>query len=280
MTKPASNEQGFVHVWILLAVVLLAVGGAGYLVAKHDQSNKLNDSTAVQNTSDLKPLSANLEGLLSVDKVKHLAAADSPGVTVAQVGLVQTAKGQVFHVQLEDGSTLDLDAKTGAKVLAAQVGDDTEGARLPVGFTPAVDFAKAEQLAQAQVKSGTIMRIELETENGVTVYSVRFSTGSKVLVNAADGTIVKVNAANAQGRQPVSSSDSSGSSGGGTASTGSGTSSKPSGESSNSGNANTSGTSSGSSSGGSSSNSGSGSGSSSGSDDSGSGGSGSSDSGH
>jgi len=283
MTKVLDDDNGFAHLWVILAIVLLAVGGAGYLVAKHDNAQKLNDSTAVQNTSNVKPLPANLDGLLSVDKVKQLAATDSPGVAVSQIGLVQTANGQVFHVQLENGSALDLDAKTGTKVQTANVGDDTEGAKIPASFTPTIDFAKAKQLAQAQITSGTIMRIELETEDGTIVYSIRFSTGSKVLVDATNGTIVKVDAANAQGKQPNSSGSSSGSPG--RDSTNVNESATTSGSSSSSGSStHTSGSSgkstSGSSSEGSLSNSSSGSGSNSGSSSSGSGRSGSSDEGN
>jgi len=273
MTKIQDNEEGFAHLWILIVVVLLVVGGAGYAVMQHNQPKQVNRGVQATNASQVKPLSANLDGLLTTDKIQEITAQDKPGAKVSQIGLVQAGSGPVFHVQLADGSSLDLDARSGAKVHNAKVGDDSEGAQIPAGFTPAVDFAKAEQIAQGQVTQGSVVRIELKTEEGKTVYDVRFSTGTKVLVSATDGSVVKVNAAKAQGKQPASLEDpsegqtGSSSSSGGSSGTSSSDGSKSSGSGSGQSGSGSSG--SGSSSGGSGPNSGSDSGSG-GSDDGGS----------
>lgn len=208
MSKITNQEQGFAHLWLMIVAVLVMVSGVGIYVARHNAQPKHNSATELQNTSTIKPLSTNLGGLLTVDKVKQLATEDKPGTSISQVGLVQTARGPVFHIQLEDGSSLDLDAKTGTKVEDNEVDNNSEGSQLPTGFTPAIDFAKAEQIAQTKVSQGAIMRIQLEVEEGVPTYSVRFSTGARVEINANDGTVVKVDAAKAQAKQPTTSTES------------------------------------------------------------------------
>ena len=50
----------------------------------------------------------------------------------------------------------------------------------------------ARAKAQAERPGKTITKIELESEEGVIVYSVRFSDGGRVDVSAVDGTIKRV----------------------------------------------------------------------------------------
>lgn len=98
----------------------------------------------------------------------------------------------VFAVKLSDGSVLVFNAQTGAAAPAPTETEFEGTTTLPVGATPKVDFAKARELALAQAPNHTVKKIELETEDGVLAYTVKFTDGSKVIINAIDGSIVKV----------------------------------------------------------------------------------------
>ncbi len=50
---------------------------------------------------------------------------------------------------------------------------------------------EARTIAQNQMPGKTILKVEHETEHGVNVFSVRFSGGGRVDVNASDGNIVR-----------------------------------------------------------------------------------------
>lgn len=207
MLKLSTNQQGLAHPWIFLVVVIVVVSVIGMYVGNHNspENNKNNKATA-QSVSRSKLLTSNLNSLLPINRIQEIATEDQPGATVTQVGLVQTAGGLVYHVELEDGS-FDLDAQTGDEVMLNEVEDNSEGSRLPANFTPSIDFAEAGQIAQTQITSGSITRIQLETKGGQVIYSVRFSTGAKVEVSANDGSVLKTDAKTNSGSN-IGSSDS------------------------------------------------------------------------
>lgn len=52
---------------------------------------------------------------------------------------------------------------------------------------------QAVDIASKQVPGKTLKKVEIETEEGTKVYSVRFTDDTRVDVRASDGTIVRVN---------------------------------------------------------------------------------------
>ncbi len=186
----AKNEQGIAHIAVLAVVVAALIGVSGYYVStKQPKSSSVKNSTSL--VSSRSTLAAPLPAdLLSTDKVKELALAQKPGTTVLGVQLESEDGVLVYKVKLSDGSTLSFNAQTGAAVTAA---DDTEldgAATLPANQTATIDFAKARALALA-AHPGTVQKIELENEEGSLVFSVRFTDGARVAINAVDGSVVR-----------------------------------------------------------------------------------------
>lgn len=206
MSRIFKNETGTVRIWITIIIVLVLIGAAGFYVIKNRTSREASTSNS-QVKSQQQPLEKNLDGLLAFYKIKSLAAKEKSGAVVSQVGLVQTASGPTYHVELKDGDSIDFDAKTGSKISNAGVKDYTDGDHLPAGFTPAIGFAYAGQTARKQITGGSITRIELEAKDNTAVYNVQFSTGEYIVINAATGAVI-ISVAQIPASQP--STDTSG----------------------------------------------------------------------
>jgi len=227
-------EHGFAHlVLILIAVGALVVGTGVFLYGRQKDDAPLMSAAETDPVSLTKPLPGDL---LSVDKVRELAKGEKPDLAVSQIELESEGQTLLYKVRLSDGSFLLYNARSGVKVTKqvrapAEVEKDDS---LPAHFTAAISFEKAREVALKQKPGGIVRKIELETEGGKVVYSVRFTDDSRVDVDATTGAVVGTRQAAASGSKsgsgsptaspttPVSGSGSSGSgSGSGTSGTGS-----------------------------------------------------------
>jgi len=68
---------------------------------------------------------------------------------------------------------------------------ETTKPTLPDNLNQPVDVDGAREIAQAQKPGVAVSRIDSAPVNGVTTYSIHFTDGTKVDVNATDGAIVK-----------------------------------------------------------------------------------------
>jgi uncharacterized membrane protein YkoI len=66
--------------------------------------------------------------------------------------------------------------------------NDEDQVTLPEG---SISLEQAKAIAMGVFPNGTIQKVETESEQGMVVFSVRFTDGSRVDVNAADGSIVQ-----------------------------------------------------------------------------------------
>lgn len=214
MTSNRKNSQaGIAHLVPLLAVVIVVVVAAGVYIARNQSdSAQLASSQSSTDSSGLnQPLPADL---LTVTKVKELAAVQKPDIAIVGVELEQEDGVLVYKVKLADGSVLNLDAKTGKLVTKTEKNSQSNTGEEPLvaGTQPAISFDKAREIALQRKPGGVIRKIELEQENGKLVYSVRFTDDARVDVAASDGSVVREKAG---GTSSGSGSNSgSGSSGG------------------------------------------------------------------
>lgn len=79
-------------------------------------------------------------------------------------------------------------------------GQEAEGAEsadgqdaAPTG-TPAITAQAAQKSAEAYLNAGTAVKVELDDENGALVYSVEFSNGTDVKVDAMTGNVIGTDA--------------------------------------------------------------------------------------
>jgi uncharacterized membrane protein YkoI len=75
-------------------------------------------------------------------------------------------------------------------------GEETEGTEsvegqdtAPTG-TPAITSEAAQKTAKAYLNAGTAVKTELDDENGALIYSVEFSNGTDVKVDAMTGNVL------------------------------------------------------------------------------------------
>lgn len=181
-------QSGFtaVEVTIVIAVIGILGFGAWRVIDMRSDKNK--------NTLASQELTADLTGIKAVDEIVSLAATDIGELQVVTVELEQKESDLVYFIKLSDGTVLAYNAKTGAKVqLTASEDDekDDDGA-LPAGYKPAVALQTAVQTAQIQRPGKTVSKVSLELEDGVAVYSVKFSDKGRVDVDAATGDVLRV----------------------------------------------------------------------------------------
>ena len=185
------NQNGFTVIEILIVITVLALLGFIGWKFVHNQPNETNASKRV-NTELVLP--KDLAGIKTIDEIIALATSDlaSRQVLAADLGLED--EGLVYSLILSDKAVLVYDAKTGNKVLlkdADEVETDDDTA-LPVGFKPAITLAKAVDTAKAQRAGKVVEKVELEVEDGIVVYSVRFSDDGRVDVDATTGMVLRI----------------------------------------------------------------------------------------
>ncbi|HRJ06750.1 MAG TPA: PepSY domain-containing protein [Candidatus Saccharibacteria bacterium] len=149
---------------------------------------------------------ANLDDLLSFDEVRALAIKDMPNGVITGIELEKEDNGMVYKVKFADGTVRIYDAKTGEAVTKS--GSESDDS-VPSSFNAGITAEKARQIALDQRPGKTITKIELETEHGTVVYSVRFSDGGRVDVDASNGAVLRVRGASSSGSSGRSSDDDS-----------------------------------------------------------------------
>lgn len=182
-------------------IALVVVGSASGFVATHRAN--------VTRQAEIE-VPANIDDLLSFEEVKAIANKDASNSSITGIELEKEDSGMVYKVKFSDGSIRIYDAKTGQAISDDNKVEDKNKA--PVNAANTITAAEARSIALKQ-RSGTVIKIELETEEGVTVYSVRFSDGGRVDVNAANGGVVRIRSASNSTTASGSSTSNSSSSG-------------------------------------------------------------------
>lgn len=173
-------------------IVLVFVGSASAAVT----SSRIN-----QQRENESALPADLATSLSIDDIRAIALSEVPSGSITGIELEQEDGVLIYKVKFSDGSTRLYNANTGELVNKNEFETDET---VPSGYVPGITLQEARTIAQNQRPGKTITKIELEVEEGVVVYSVRFSDEGRVDVNADTGAVVRV-----KNEQTSDSSDSS-----------------------------------------------------------------------
>jgi len=116
---------------------------------------------------------------------------------VAETGLdadtVEDQCGEQAGEQVEDGRPENAEAPE-----AKETADSSEAAALQGKAT--ISAADAKAAALAANPGASVVNTELDEEQGVVVYNVELDDGSDVMVDAADGTILATETADAGGK--------------------------------------------------------------------------------
>lgn len=215
------KQEGFAHaiVPIVLAVVVVGILATVYVA----RTNNKASANTENNTETTALETAIPTSLASIDAIKSAVELDNPGVGITSVELSSENGTYLYKVKLANGTVLFFDATKATKIDHATGENEAEVGEIPTSFVAAVTYEQARTTALAQKTDSTIKTIELESENGVIVYKVKFVDGVKILINATTGTVVTTES-DSKGDSGTSSSDKS-TSDSGSSSSGSGSSS-------------------------------------------------------
>jgi uncharacterized membrane protein YkoI len=192
---------------------LVIVGTSSALVATTRTNNARNAEIEVP---------ADLTGVMKFEDIRTIATKDVPGGTIKGIELENEHGTLLYKVKFADGSVRFYNAKTGEAVSKAEVQSNDP---VPANLQSDIGTEQARSIAQAKRPGQTITKIELETEEGVTVFSVRFSDGGRVDVKASNGDVVRVvNASNSGSTSSSNSGSGSSQSSGSNDNSGSGSS--------------------------------------------------------
>lgn len=191
------NQSGFGHIELML--VLVAVGIIGFGVWRVMSSDQLPDNrqaavTSQSQQSEAEELPSDVSGLRTLEEIQVLAA-ESSSEAILGIELEVEDGVVVYSVHLADGSVLYFDASTGEVLQLSDDNDDEIGedaSTIPGDFVTGVSLQQALDIAKEKRPNSVVKKIEFEVEDGVVVYSVRFTDDSRVDVNALDGTIQRL----------------------------------------------------------------------------------------
>lgn len=184
------NTKGFSHVELLIVMVVLGlISGAGYYV--YTQNSALNSETTQSETAATKVLPADLDDVLSLEKVEEIAKKDNATLTIKGVELKTEDGVLVYVIHLSNGKELTINATTGEQIA---ISDDTgaDDDSLPANLTAKVSLSTALSIAKKEHPGVAIEKIEIETEDGTLVYRVKFVDEALVEVDANNGSIMEV----------------------------------------------------------------------------------------
>ncbi len=187
-----NNESGIAHLGIILAVLIVELGATGYYVYRNSRTDSGVNQSQQENTVD-DVISELPSDLLTLDKVEELAKAENSAATITGIQLESEDGTLIYLVRFSDSSKLLFNAQTGTKVSGLNVDDDKDDSDdLPANFTVGISITKAFQIATAQNPNSKIKQIELEEDDSIIVYKVKFQDETKVIINAKTGALVKV----------------------------------------------------------------------------------------
>ncbi len=152
-------------------------------------------------------LPTDLSGVKSINEIRTLGSIGLiGGVSISGVELEQEDGVLVYKVRYSDGSFKLFDARTGEMVAKSDLENESS---LPLNFVAGVSIDTARQAAQNVFPGKTVTKIELEQEEDIVVYSIRFSDESRVDVSASDGSVVRVKDGNSESSDSNEDSDDS-----------------------------------------------------------------------
>lgn len=188
MNKSKNYQQGFAHLALILGVLTVIVVGALAYTRVRDSNNASLHSQDVESTEQIATLPENLTDIKSLEELEQIVGVDS-STNIIKFVLENEGDTSVYKVVLSNGRKLVINATTGA-IISEEMVDVSDDDKIPAGLKITVTPAQAYSLAAAR-SSSPVKSIELEVEDKKIVYKIEFKDGSKVEINAVDGSVIK-----------------------------------------------------------------------------------------
>lgn len=193
--KKISNQAGFTPVEILIVIAVVGlIAGVGYTAynafsrADSKQLNSISSNELLENSQD------EIDQILGLPEMQKIAVAELANTDIIGIELEVDDGVLVYVVHYADGSSLVFDAISGSKLELADNNNDEieDGEIIPAYFVADVSIQEAIAIAKEQRPGSQLRKVEIELEDGVVVYSVRFTDDSRVDVRASDGEIQRL----------------------------------------------------------------------------------------
>jgi uncharacterized membrane protein YkoI len=147
-----------------------------------EQANTVTSAPAVATAPAAMPTSAPAEANLTVAQAQAVADAQANGSPLVQSPELVLYQGtQAYEFVFERGPVY-VGAVDGTVLY--------NGLVVPTSASGPIDREQAIAIAQEYLGGGSVVEAEMETEHGRRVYSVKFTDGSEVYVDAASGRVV------------------------------------------------------------------------------------------
>lgn len=204
-----NKQPGFIPIIIIVGIALISAlaGGGGYYMYQQDQQRKeglelSNDTNDIPDDS-LPVVSGDIK---TIDQIRSIAEPLAAGAKIVNIELENEDAGLIYKVKLDNGIILFFNAKTGQQVFdpsddseLKQTSDKEEQDEIPDNFIASITLAQARSIAEAKRPGKVVKKIEMEMEEGVGIYSVRFTDSGRVDVNATNGAVMRVEAGDEEG---------------------------------------------------------------------------------
>lgn len=188
----ANRQSGFSAIEIVIGVIVVVIIGLlGWKFFSSMQSDSQKNDLA-QTSKAIELDTTNLAGLVDLATIKESALAGKDAATVTGIEL-RTQDGKlVYSATLSDGTVITFDATSGEKI-ATESEDKSDRAleSIPATFKGGIGLAKAVEVAKSTMPGKIINKIEIESDDGIVLYSIRFTDEARVDINAETGAVVR-----------------------------------------------------------------------------------------
>lgn len=185
------NQNGMIGPLEIVAVVaVLAIVGFVVFRVTRGSTNKLASQGLTEELASVEELT--VVDINTLEEMEALAGSELGTASIVGYELDQDGTDILYKLRLSDGRVLVFNATSGAFIESEE--GESESEAVPNGFVAGVSLKEAISIAQAERPGKTVAKVEFEVEDGVGVYSVRFTDSGRVDVSAAGGAVVKVEA--------------------------------------------------------------------------------------
>jgi uncharacterized membrane protein YkoI len=185
-----TDQKGLSRALIVALVLGIFAAGGYYFLRRDNNTTAPNREVTQEEITLVSPLPTDI---LTVESIRSMAENEVPNMAITSIELEVEDGIYLYKVKMADGNVYFFDAQTGDKVTRTDTAETVEvqDGSLPTNFATSITFDDARRIALEQKQNGVIEKIELEVEEGITVYSVRFNDDTRIDIDATTGAIVR-----------------------------------------------------------------------------------------